>query len=31
MIGLALSGGSVRGSYEVGAYFAFKKCHIKVV
>ncbi len=29
MIGLALSGGSLRGAYEVGAYFAFKKCHIK--
>lgn len=28
MIGLALSGGGVRGSYEVGAYFAFKDCHI---
>lgn len=29
MIGLALSGGGVRGSYEVGAYLAFKNCHIK--
>ena len=29
MIGLALSGGGVRGSYEVGAYLAFRKCHIK--
>lgn len=30
MIGLALSGGSVRGAYEVGVYFALKKCHIKI-
>ncbi len=29
MIGLALSGGSVRGAYEVGCFWAFKKCHIK--
>ena len=29
MIGFALSGGGVRGAYEVGAYYAFKKCHIK--
>ena len=29
MTGLVLSGGGVRGSYEVGAYYAFKKCHIK--
>lgn len=29
MIGLALSGGGVKGSYEVGAYMALKKCHIK--
>ena len=30
MIGLAFSGGSVRGAYEIGAYWAFKKCHIKI-
>lgn len=30
MIGLSLAGGGVRGSYQVGAYFALKKCHIKV-
>lgn len=29
MVGLALSGGGVRGSYQIGAYLAFKKCHIK--
>ena len=29
MIGLALSGGGVKGSYQIGAYLAFKKCHIK--
>ena len=29
MIGLALGGGGVKGSYEIGAYCAFKKCHIK--
>ncbi len=29
MIGLALSGGSVKGAYEVGVYKAFVKCHIK--
>lgn len=29
MIGLTLSGGGVKGSYQVGAYLAFKKCHIK--
>ena len=29
MIGLALGGGGVKGSYEIGAYYAFKKCHIK--
>lgn len=29
MIGLALSGGGVKGSYQVGAYYAFKKCGIK--
>lgn len=30
MIGIAFSGGGIRGSYQVGAYYAFKKCHIKV-
>ena len=30
MIGLSLAGGGVKGSYEVGAYFALKKCHIKI-
>lgn len=29
MIGLALAGGGVKGSYQVGAFYAFKKCHIK--
>ncbi len=29
MIGLALAGGGVKGSYEVGAYAAMKKCHLK--
>lgn len=29
MIGLALGGGGVKGSYEIGAYYAFKKCGIK--
>ena len=29
MIGLALSGGGTRGSYQAGAFMAFKKCHIK--
>lgn len=29
MIGLTLSGGGVKGSYQVGAYLAFKKCKIK--
>lgn len=30
MIGIAFAGGSVRGAYEIGAYYAFKKCHIKI-
>ena len=30
MIGLVLSGGGVKGAYQVGSYFAFKKCHIKI-
>lgn len=29
MIGLALSGGGVKGSYQIGAYLALKKCKIK--
>ncbi len=29
MIGLSLAGGGVRGAYQVGAYLALKKCHIK--
>ncbi len=28
MIGLALAGGGVKGSYEAGAYLAMKKCHL---
>lgn len=30
MNGLALSGGGVKGSYEIGAYYALKKCHVKI-
>lgn len=30
MIGLALEGGGVRGSYEAGAYMAFLECGIKI-
>lgn len=30
MIGLVLAGGGVKGAYQVGAYFAFRKCHIKI-
>lgn len=29
MIGLALQGGGSRGAYQIGAYYAFKKAHIK--
>ena len=29
-IGLALEGGGLKGSYQIGAYYAFKKCHIKI-
>lgn len=29
MIGLSLEGGGIKGSYQAGAYLAFKKCHIK--
>ena len=28
--GIAFAGGGVKGSYQIGAYYAFKKCHIKV-
>ncbi len=28
-IGLALAGGGVKGSYQIGSFYAFKKCHIK--
>lgn len=30
MTGLVLAGGGVKGAYQVGAYFAFKKCGIKI-
>ena len=30
MIGLVLAGGGVKGAYQVGAYFAFQKCKIKI-
>ena len=30
MTGLVLGGGGVKGSYQVGAYLAFKKCGIKI-
>lgn len=29
MVGLSLEGGGVKGSYQAGAYLAFKKCGIK--
>lgn len=29
MIGLALQGGGARGAYQIGAYYALKKAHIK--
>jgi len=29
-IGLALEGGGLKGSYQVGALLAFKKCHVKI-
>ena len=29
-IGIAFAGGGVKGSYQIGAYYAFKKCHIKI-
>ena len=28
-VGLALAGGGVKGSYQIGSYYAFKRCHIK--
>lgn len=30
MVGLALEGGGVRGSYQAGAYIALQECHIKI-
>lgn len=30
MTGLVLAGGGVKGAYQVGAYFAFQKCGIKI-
>ena len=30
MTGLVLAGGGVKGSYQVGAYLAFKKCGIRL-
>jgi len=30
MTGLVLAGGGVKGSYQIGAYLAFKKCGIKI-
>lgn len=30
MIGLVLGGGGVRGSYQIGAFYALKKSHIKI-
>lgn len=30
MIGLALGGGGVKGSYQIGSFLAFKKCGIKI-
>lgn len=30
MKGLVLGGGGVKGSYQIGSYLAFKKCHIKI-
>lgn len=28
-VGLALAGGGVKGAYQIGSYYAFKRCHIK--
>lgn len=30
MIGISFAGGGVKGSYQIGSYMAFKKCHIKI-
>ena len=30
MNGLVLEGGGVKGAYQVGAYFAFRDCHVKL-
>ncbi len=30
MTGLVLAGGGVKGAYQVGAYLALKKCHVKI-
>ena len=30
MKGLVLEGGGVKGSYQVGSYYAFRDCHIKI-
>lgn len=30
MVGLVLAGGGVKGSYQIGAYLAFKKCGINI-
>lgn len=30
MIGLTLEGGGTRGSYQIGAYYALRDCHIKI-
>ena len=29
-IGIALEGGGLKGSYQIGAYYAFLACHIKI-
>ena len=29
-IGISFAGGGVKGSYQIGSYYAFKKCHIKI-
>ena len=30
MTGLVLEGGGTKGSYQIGAYYALKDCHIKI-
>lgn len=30
MVGLALEGGGAKGAYQIGAYMALKKCHVKI-